>query len=148
MADEQAQDLDGIVADIYEEDGDFNFDKIHLLSHIGYHGRLIGNIEMYYRELGEASNNTMIRGGYCRSNRKDAFHQILRMYSRLHSFKIQEMNGDVSIQCPIQGVLDKGQYKQQDRSVTKQLSGLAQTEENTWPLNMILGNLPDLLLDY
>ena len=44
IADEQRRDLDGIVADIYDEDVDFNFVKIHLLSHFRDHVQRFGNI--------------------------------------------------------------------------------------------------------
>jgi len=44
--------------------------------------------------------------------------------------------------------LHKKQHKRQVGSVTKQLSGLVPTVENISQLNMILRNLPDLLLDY
>ena len=37
IADEQHRNLDGLVADIYDEDIDFNFVKIHRLSHFGDH---------------------------------------------------------------------------------------------------------------
>jgi len=37
IANEQYCDLNEIVADIYDEDVDFNFIKIHLLSHFGDH---------------------------------------------------------------------------------------------------------------
>ena len=37
IADEQCRDLDGMVADIYDEDVDFNFVKIHPLSYFGHH---------------------------------------------------------------------------------------------------------------
>ena len=37
IAEEHRRDLDGMIADIYEEDVDFNFVKIQLLSHLGDH---------------------------------------------------------------------------------------------------------------
>jgi len=63
IADEQCRDLDGIVAHIYEEDVDFNFVKIHLLSHFGDHVRRFGNIQMYSTESGETSHKSMIKEG-------------------------------------------------------------------------------------
>ena len=91
-ADEQCRDLDGIVADIDDEDVDFNFVKIHLLSHLGDHIRRFGNIQMYFTESGETNHKTVIKKGYRRSNKNDASHQILRTYARLDSFKIHKMN--------------------------------------------------------
>ena len=49
IADEQCRDLDEMVADIYNEDVDFNFVKIHLLSHFGDHIRRFGNIQIILR---------------------------------------------------------------------------------------------------
>jgi hypothetical protein len=148
IADEQRRDLDGVVADIYEEDVDFNFVKIHLLSHFGDHVRRFGNIQMYSTESGETSHKTMIKEGYRRSNKNDASHQILRTYARLDSFKIHEMNVEANIPRPIQDELRKEQHKRQVGSRKKQPSGLVPTVENISRLNKILRNLPDLLVDY
>jgi len=77
IADEEYRDLDGIMADIYEEDEDFNFVKIHLLSYFGDHVWRFGNIQMYSTESGETSYKIIIKERYCRSNRNDVSHQIL-----------------------------------------------------------------------
>ena len=148
IADEQRRDLDGVVADIYEEDVDFNFVKIHLLSHFGDHVRRFGNIQMYSTESGETSHKTMIKEGYRWSNKNDASHQILRTYARLDSFKIHEMNVEANIPRPIQDELHTKQHKRQVGSRKKQPSGLVPTVENISRLNKILRNLPDLLVDY
>jgi len=66
IADEQRHDLDGIVADRYEEDVDCNFVKIHLLSHFGDHVWHFGNFQMYSIESGEIRHKTMIKEGYRR----------------------------------------------------------------------------------
>jgi len=113
IAEEQHRDLDGIVAEIYEEDEDFNFVKIHLLSHFGYYVWRFGNIQMYSTELGEASQKTMIKEGYRQSNRNHASYQILRTYARLDSFKIHEMNVKARIPRPIQDELHNEQHKRQ-----------------------------------
>jgi len=78
IADEQGWDFDEIVADIDDEHGDFNFIKIHLLSHFGNHVRRFSNIQMYSTESGETSYKTIIKECYRRSNRNEASHQILR----------------------------------------------------------------------
>jgi len=88
IADEQRRDLDEIVVDIYDEDVDFNFVKIHLLSHFRDHVLCFGNFQMYSTESGERSHKTIIKEGYRCSNRNDASHQILRTYARLDSFRI------------------------------------------------------------
>ena len=46
IADEQRHNLDGLVADIYDEDVDFNFVMIHLLSHFRDDIQRFGNIQM------------------------------------------------------------------------------------------------------
>ncbi|KAG0633524.1 hypothetical protein HOY80DRAFT_1104646 [Tuber brumale] len=102
IADEQRQELEGVVADIYDEDVDFNFVKIHLLSHFADHIRRFGNIQMYSTESGETSHKIKIKEGYRWSNKNDASYEILRTYARLDSFKILEMNisaNDIHPQC-------------------------------------------------
>jgi hypothetical protein len=149
IADEQRRDLDGIVADIYDEDVDFNFVKMHLLSHFGDHIRRFGNIQMYSTESGETSHKTMIKEGYQRSNKNDASQQILQSYARLDSFKIHEMNIQADQSRPIQDeVRDKQQHKRQVGSVTKQPTGFTPTVETVSQFNQSLRNFPDLLIDY
>ena len=111
IADEQRRDLDGIVADIYDEDVDFNFVKIHLLSHFGDHVRRFGNIQMYSTESGETNHKTMIKEGYRWSNKNDASHQVLRTYATLDSFQIREMNIQVDLQHSIEDELRNKQHK-------------------------------------
>ncbi|KAG0641328.1 hypothetical protein HOY80DRAFT_999419 [Tuber brumale] len=102
IADELRLELEGVMADIYDEDVDFNFVKIHLLSHLADHMRPFGNIQMYSTESGETSYKIMIKEGYRLSNEKDASYQILGTYARLDNFKIHEMNvlaNDIHPQC-------------------------------------------------
>jgi len=132
---------------MYEEEVDFNFVKIHLLSNFGDYVRRFANIQMYSTESGEKSQKTIIKEGYCRSNRNNLSHQILQTCARLDSFKIDEINVEASVPRPIQHELYKKEHKGQVGSVTKQLCGLPPTVENILQLNTILRNLPDLLLD-
>ena len=81
-----------MIADIYDEDVDVNFVKIHLLSRFGDHIRRFGNIQMYFTESRETNHKTMIKEGYQRSNKSYASHQILQTYSRLDSYKIHQIN--------------------------------------------------------
>ena len=138
IADEQDCDLDGIMADIYEEEVDFNFVKILLLSYFRDHVQRFGDIQMYSTELGETSYKMMIKEGYCRSNRNGVSHQILQTYARLDSFKIHEMNVEANIPHSIQHKPHKRQHKCQIALVTKQLSGLAPTVEDILQLKTIL----------
>jgi len=64
IADTLHYDLDEIVADIYDEDVDFNFIKIDLLSHFRDHVWRFGNIQMYSTQSGETSHKMMIKEGY------------------------------------------------------------------------------------
>ena len=66
IADEERRNLDGLVADIYDEDIDFNFVQIHLLSHFRDHIRRYGNIQIYSTESGETYHKTIIKEGYRR----------------------------------------------------------------------------------
>ena len=148
IADEQCRDLDGVMADIYEQDVDFNFVKIHLLSHFGDHVRHFGNIQMYSTKSGETSHKLIIKECCRQSNRNDTSHQILRIYTRLGSFKIHEMNVEENVTHSIQGKLHNKQHKRQVESVTKQPNDLIPTVETISQFNKILQNLPDLLRDY
>src|ERR1700761_218298 len=148
IADEQRRDLDGMVADIYDEDVDFTFVKIHLLSHFGDHIRRFGNIQMYCTESRETNHKTMIKEGYRRSNKSDASHQILRTYARLDSFKIHEMNIQAVLPCPIENELRDKQHKRQVGSLTRQPQDFTPTIETISQFNHTLKNLPDLLHDY
>ena len=111
IADEQRRDLDGMVADIYDEGVEFNSVKIHLLSHFGDHIRRFGNIQMYSTESGETNHKTIIKEGYRQSNKNDASHPIQRTYARLDSFKIHEMNIQADLSHPIEDELRDKQHK-------------------------------------
>jgi len=148
IADEQHCDLDENVADIYDEDIDFNFVKMSLLSHLGDHEQHFGNIQMYSTKSGETRRKTMIKEGYRRSNRNDASHQILRTYARLDSFRIYEMNLEVDIRLSIQDKLDNKGHKRQVRSVTRQPIGFTSTITTISQLNNTLRNLSHHLRDY
>ena len=148
IAGEQCRDLDGMVADIYDEDVDFNFVKIHLLSHFRDHIRRFGNIQMYSTESCKTNHKTMIKEGYQRSNKNNASHQILRTHARLDSFKIHEMNIQADLSRPIEDELRNKQYKRQVGSVTRQPQGFTPTIETISQFHHILKNLPDHLHDY
>ena len=148
IADEQCRTLDGWVADIYDQDIDFNFFKIHLVSHFGDHIRRFGNIQMYSTKSGETNHKTMIQEGYRRSNKNDASHQILRTYARPDSFNIDERNHQADLPRPIAEQLRDKQRKRAVASVTQQPQGSTPTIETIWQFNHTLKNLPDLVHDY
>ena len=148
IAEEQRRNFDGLVAAIYDEDVDFNFVKIHVLSHFRDHIRCFGNIQMYSTESGETNHKTMIKEGYRRSNKNDASHQILRTYARLNSFQIHEMNIQADLPGSIADELRDKQRKLKVGSVTRQPQGFTPTIETISQFNHTLKNLPDLVHDY
>ena len=148
IADEQRRNLDGLVADIYDEDVDFNFVKIHPLSHFGDNIRRFGNIQIYSTESGETNHKTMIKEGYRRSNKNDASHQILRTYARLDSFKIDEMNIQADLPRSITDKLRDKQRKREVGSATRQPEGFTPTIATISQFNHTLKDLLDLVHDY
>ena len=148
IADEQRGDLDGIVTDIYDQDVDFNFVKIHLLSHFRDNIRRFGNNQMYSTESGETNPKTNIKEGYRRSNKNDASHQILRTYARLDSYKIHEIYIQADLPRLIADELHNKERKRQVGSVTRQLQGFTPTIETISQLNQTRKNLLDLVHDY
>src|SRR4051812_40177793 len=92
IGDAQERELDEAIEAIYEKEVDFNFIKIHLLSHFRDHVRCFGNVTMYSTEWGETNHKQIIKEGYRRSNKNDATFQILNSYARLDSFRIHDMN--------------------------------------------------------
>ncbi|KAG0644303.1 hypothetical protein HOY80DRAFT_1075254 [Tuber brumale] len=148
IADKQRQELEGVEADIYDEDVDFNIVKIHLLSHFVDHIRRFGNIQMYSTESGETSHKIMIKEGYRRSNKNDTSYQILGTYARLDSFKIHEMNviaNNIHPQC------DEPESEQVQRRIgssVKQQQGHGLSIKTVTQLDKTLKYLPRLLVDY
>ena len=61
IADVQSRDLDVMVADIYDKDVNFNFIKIHLFSHFGYHIQHFGNIGIILPYRGRQITNQLSR---------------------------------------------------------------------------------------
>lgn len=136
IADEQRRDLDSMIADIHDEDVDFNFVKIHLLSYFGDHIRGFGNIQKYSTEAEEISHKSMIKEDYRESNNNAVSHQILGTSARLESFKIHEMNIQTDLRCPIEAKLRDKQHTRQVSLVTQQPQQFTPTVE-TFP-NSIL----------
>jgi len=136
------------LSQIYDEDVDFNFVKIQLLSYFGDHVRRFGNIQIYSTKLQETGHKTMIKEGYRRSNKNNASHQILQRSARLDSFKNHEINFKVDLQRLIEHELYDKQYKRQVGSVTKQPRGFTLTIETISQYNQGLRNFPDRLHDY
>ena len=148
IADAQRRDLDGIVTDIYDQEVDFNFVKIHLLSHFGDNIRRCGNIKMYSTESGQTNHKTNTKEGYQGSNKNDASHQILRTYERLDSYKIDEIYIQADLAHLIADELHDKLRKRQVGSVTRQLPGFTPTIKTISQFHQNLKNLPYLVHDY
>jgi len=78
--------------DLIHCESDFNFIKIHLLSHLGDHIRQFGNIPMYSTELGELAHKEQIKDTWRRSNKNYPLHQIVHSYSRQHAIRMRFLN--------------------------------------------------------
>ena len=76
---------------IYAE-SNFNFVKMHLISHFHDHIYQFGNIPMYSTEYGELAHEEQIKEGWRRSNKIDAARQILSSYGRQHAIRIRLLN--------------------------------------------------------
>jgi len=61
-------------------ESNFNFVKMHLISHFRNHIYMFGNIPMYSTEYGEFAYQEQIKDGWRRSNKIDAARSILSSY--------------------------------------------------------------------
>ena len=61
-------------------ENDFNFIKMHYLSHFASCVGHFGSISMYSTEIGELAHEKQIKDGYRRSNKNQAARQILSQY--------------------------------------------------------------------
>jgi len=144
--DDQRRELQDAIEAIYDDELDFNFVKIHLLSHFKDHVHRFGSIGMYSTESGESSHKQMIKEGYRRSNKNDATFQILRAYARIDNFRMHDMNA----QC------DPGRIHSDVEHPPEELrelgSRVAPSKNSRSSLQFVsrgaLGSLPELLVDY
>lgn len=83
--------IDSQVLEFTRDRSDFNFPKMHMLSHFRNHVIKYGNIPQFSTELGEASHKA-IKVGYKRSNKVDASEQILTHIATAESFAMAELN--------------------------------------------------------
>ena len=70
----------------------FNFVKMHLISHFRNHIYQFGNIPMYSTEYGELAHKEQIKDGWRRSNKINAARQILSSYGRQHAIRMRLLN--------------------------------------------------------
>jgi len=102
---------------------------------------------MYSTESGETSHKIMIKESYWRSNRNDASHEIRRTYARLDILKIDKINIQADLPCPIQDKVWDKHNKGQVGLVARQLQGFTATIDTVSQSNHDGKVLPDLLID-
>jgi len=75
--------------ELIHSESNFNFVKMHLISHFRDHIYMFGNIPMYSTEYGELAHKEQMKDGWRCSNKLDAARQILSSYGRHHeTFKL------------------------------------------------------------
>ncbi|KAF8473800.1 hypothetical protein BDZ91DRAFT_845281 [Kalaharituber pfeilii] len=80
-----------LVEDLLGEEADFNFPKIHMLSHYADQIPRYGSLPQYSTEICETYHKLM-KDAYNRSNRVDAMSQIVQIYTRDHGFAMRDKN--------------------------------------------------------
>jgi len=90
MATEARRERQQVVQEVLSQ-ADFNFPKIHLLSHYNTQIRNFGSLPQYSTEVTEALHKPL-KDAYRRSNHVNATEQILDMINREHALRIREVN--------------------------------------------------------
>jgi len=75
--------------DLIRRENQFNFIKMHYLSHFACHVWHFGSISMYSTEIVELAHKKQIKDGYWRSNKNEAARQILSQYGHQHALEIR-----------------------------------------------------------
>jgi len=78
--------------ELINSESNFNFVKMHLISHYRDHIYMFGNIPMYSTEYGELAYKEQITDGWRRSNKLDAARQILSSYRQQHAIRMRLLN--------------------------------------------------------
>ncbi|KAI5836673.1 hypothetical protein DFP73DRAFT_532551 [Morchella snyderi] len=79
-------------SNILREESDFNFPKLHLMSHFTEHIRQYGNISDNSTESCETAHKDQLKIPYRRSNRVNPAMQILRTFNRDYIFAMHGLN--------------------------------------------------------
>jgi len=66
--------------DLIRRENQFNFIKMHYLTHFASHVRSFGSISIYSTKIGEQAYKDQIKDGYHMSNKNEAAQQILLHY--------------------------------------------------------------------
>jgi len=73
--------------ELIPSESNFNFVKMHLITHCRDHIYMFGNIPMYSTKYGELAHKEQINNGWLRSNKIDAARQIPSSYGRQHAIR-------------------------------------------------------------
>jgi len=90
IASEERQERQQVVQEVLSQ-GDFNFPKIHLLSHYNIQIRDFGSLPQYSTEVTETLH-IPLKDAYRRSNLVNATEQILDTITREHALQMRELN--------------------------------------------------------
>jgi len=93
MATEERQERQQVVQEVLSQ-ADFNFPKIHLLSHDNTQIRDFGSLPQYSTEVTEVMHKPL-KDAYRRSNHVNATDQILDIITREYALRIRELNIEV-----------------------------------------------------
>jgi hypothetical protein len=78
---------------VLEELADFNFPKIHLLSHFTDSIRQFGSLPMWSTESMEAAHKYQVKDGYRASNRGKTYEkQFIEYYTRRQTIRVRQLN--------------------------------------------------------
>jgi hypothetical protein len=80
-----------LVHDLLTTGADYNFPKMHLISHFADQIEQYGSLPQYSTEICEASHKPL-KDAYRRSNHINAMEQIIGTYTRAHSFAMRDRN--------------------------------------------------------
>jgi len=100
IASEERQERQQVVQEVLSQ-GDFNFPKIHLLSHYNTLIRDFGSLPQYSTKVTETLHKPL-KDAYWRSNHVNTTEQILYTITREHALRIRELNIEVwSCEFPV-----------------------------------------------
>ena len=98
MRDNNREEENYLCLDLVRGESQFNFIKMHLLSHFSDHIRQFGNIPMYCTEIGELAHKMQIKDAWRQWNKHDAARQIVHSYGRQHAIRMRLLNLE-SLKC-------------------------------------------------
>jgi hypothetical protein len=132
------------------QQANFNFPKLHLLSHYGSQISNFGTLPQYSTEITEALHKPL-KDAYRRSNRVDAVEQILDTISRDYAIQMKELNliawsGEVKLPPDVRevlGIVNKKGLK--SRSGRPTLRGKQSVESSSLSSLATLLGIPSLI---